>query len=166
MSPTSRARWRSRVVVVAVAALCGCDLVVQAYGCGHDAGYGAMDCLLDDVEQRRASQAAWESSCASHDAVAADAQAAGDETCRGQGGPSRLVACDDPGPNRGTLPDGCSSFGDDGTFGCPADVSGECLCCDRALASCALGGDFCSRDEACCSGVCELADGGARGTCS
>lgn len=144
-------------VVVAAVAFCACEPIGEAYGCGYDAGYAAMDCVLDDAAAREASQSAWESSCTAHEPLSADQQSAGDEVCRRDGGSARVVACDDPGDNRATLPDGCTSFGDDGTFGCPADVSGECLCCDEVLVSCTVGGDFCNEDADCCGGVC--ADG-------
>ncbi len=133
MSRTERNRnvahaW-ARVVVVGLA-LCSCEPLGQAYGCGYDLGYGAADCFLDDVETRNASQDAWAAACSAHEPLTEEQQAAGDEVCRDKSSLSRVTACNDPGSNRSTLPTDCDSFGDDGTFGCPAGVSGECLCCE------------------------------------
>lgn len=161
MSPTEAARAVARVVVAGLVC-CACEPLGQAWGCGYQAGYSAMDCLLDDVETRRDSQDAWARACTSHEPLSEDQQAAGDEVCRRNSSVSKVVACDDPGANRTTLPNDCTSFGDDGTFGCPAGVSGECLCCETTPVACVDAGGACSRDADCCGADCDVAAGACR----
>lgn len=155
-------KW-ARVVVVGLVC-CACEPLGQAYGCGYDLGYRTMDCVLDDVEVRRDSQNAWATACSAHEPLTEDQQSAGDEVCRGKSSLATVVACNDPGPERATLPDTCVSFGDDGTFGCPAGVSGECLCCEETPVACGDAGALCSRDADCCSADCDLATGLCNGS--
>ena len=157
---------RSGVVLLL---LVGCDVIGGAYDCGYQAGYGTADAILDDVARREASRDAWEAACADHAPLDATTQQQGDDACDERGGfGSRLTACEDPGDNRDTLPNGCSpfeetGFGNDG-FGCPDGVSGLCLCCDRDRQECDLAGDFCVSDTSCCSGFCVLEDVADAGT--